>query len=445
MTDMPLVRLVDDDPDLLAAQVQSLEIAGFRAEAFTEPDAALRDLGTDWPGIVLSDVRMPKMDGFQLFERIHAIDPELPVILLTGHGDVPMAVAALRQGVYDFLTKPIGGGSLIAALGRAASARALVLENRNLRRLQHERSASETRLIGQSAFMMHLRETVERLGGAEGDVMILGPTGSGKETVARAIHRQSQRLARNFVRVSCATLDEARFDSEMRGSEAAGRGQRIAGQLERAHRGTLYLDDVEALSPALQARLLELIEDKAFVPTGATGPRPLDVRIIAASRADLGQCMKDGSFRSDLFYRLSGITLTLPPLAERREDIPELFQHFLLSVAARMDLPVRPITGEVKARLSAYGWPGNLRELRHFAEHHALGLSPFEPSASGAESQGLTDLVAEYEAELIRDALRLAEGNATAAMSRLRLARKTFYDKLTRHGIKPVEFRRTRT
>ncbi|WP_347265866.1 sigma-54 dependent transcriptional regulator [Paracoccus sp. (in: a-proteobacteria)] len=436
-----LVRLVDDDPDLLAAQAQALRLAGFDPETFDDPLAALEGLGPDWPGVVLSDVRMPGLDGFQLFERIHALDPDLPVILLTGHGDVPMAVAALRQGVYDFLTKPVGAGPLAAALARAASARALVLENRALRRQQQDAAARETRLIGSGPFMAHLRDSVARLAETGGDLLLTGPGGSGKEAVARAIHAQGPRRARTFVHVACAALDEARFDAEMLGSEPQGRAPRQPGRLEAAHRGTLFLDEIEALSLPLQARIMALIETRAIQPPGSAAPRALDLRVIAASRADLAQRMSEGRFRGDLFYRLSAVTLRLPPLCERREDIPELFRHFLLEAAERLRLPVAPVTGAVKARLAAHGWPGNLRELRQFAEGHALGLSPFDAPGPEAEPPGLADLVAVYEAELIREALRLAQGNATQAMSRLRLPRKTFYDKLTRHGIRPADFR----
>ncbi len=261
MTEAPLVRLVDDDPDLLAAQAQALKLAGFRAETFDDPAEALHGLGPDWPGVVLSDVRMPGLDGFQLFERIHALDPELPVILLTGHGDVPMAVAALKQGVYDFLTKPIGGGPLAAALARAASARALVLENRALRARPAEEPATEIGLSGASPVMVHLRDSIARLAERGGDVLIIGPQGSGKRTAARAIHRQSPRRGRAFTRITCAALDEARFESEFIGQEPAGSRQpRQPGKLEKTHRGTLFLDEIEALAPALQARLQAILD-----------------------------------------------------------------------------------------------------------------------------------------------------------------------------------------
>lgn len=442
MTDTPrLVRLVDDDEDLRLAQVQTLRIAGFAVEPFASAAEALEGMTADYPGVVLSDVRMPGMDGLELFDRLHGIDPELPVILLTGHADVPMAVSALKQGAYDFLSKPIGADALLAAVGRACQSRALVMENRALRRQARDEAAQGSPLIGQSAVMAHLRDSIDRLAQAGGDLWLTGPGGSGKTTVARLIHRQSPRRARAFVHVPCATLDEARFEAEFLGTEAQGRAPRSAGLLEKAHRGTLYLDEIDSLNPALQARILAVIEAGELWPAGAAAPRALDLRVIASTRDDPERLVRDGRLRGDLYYRLSGVVLALPPLVERREDIPELFRHFLLDACRRLDLPAQPVTPLVKARLAGHDWPGNLRELRQFAESHALGLSPFDGADEAAPERGLADLVAEYEAGLIREALRLSGGHAGRAMERLRLPRKTFYDKLTRHGIKPAEFR----
>lgn len=442
MTDTPrLVRLVDDDEDLRLAQVQTLRIAGFAVEPFASAAEALEGMTADYPGVVLSDVRMPGMDGLELFDRLHGIDPELPVILLTGHADVPMAVSALKQGAYDFLSKPIGVDALLAAVGRACQSRALVMENRALRRQARDEAAQDSPLIGQSAVMAHLRDSIDRLAQAGGDLWLTGPGGSGKTTVARLIHRQSPRRARAFVHVPCATLDEARFEAEFLGTEAQGRAPRSAGLLEKAHRGTLYLDEIDSLNPALQARILAVIEAGELWPAGAAAPRALDLRVIASTRDDPERLVRDGRLRGDLYYRLSGVVLALPPLVERREDIPELFRHFLLDACRRLDLPAVPVTPLVKARLAGHDWPGNLRELRQFAESHALGLSPFDGADEAAPERGLADLVAEYEAGLIREALRLSGGHAGRAMERLRLPRKTFYDKLTRHGIKPAEFR----
>ena len=436
-----LVRLVDDDADLLAAQAQALRVAGFLTEPFASAEAALSGLGPDWPGVVLSDVRMPGMDGFAFFQRLHAMDPELPVILLTGHADVPMAVAALKQGAYDFLSKPLGADQLAAALNRACQSRALVMENRALRRAQQETAAEETRLIGQSAVMQHLRDAIARLAETGGDLLLAGPGGSGKETVARAIHRQSARRARAFVHIACETLEEARFDAEFMGLDAAGRQGRVAGRLEKAHRGTLYLDGIDRLSPALQARLLALIEGAEFWPMGAAAPRPLDLRVIASTGVDPERLVRDGVLRADLYYRLSGVVLHLPALADRREDVLDLFRHFILEAGARLKVHAPPMNPAIRARLSSHDWPGNLRELRQFAEAHVLGLPAFDTAPEDDPAQGLSQMVQDYESGLIREALRLAGGNATRAMERLQLPRKTFYDKLTRHGIKPADYR----
>lgn len=439
---MGLVRLVEDDDDLRTAQVQTLRMAGFQVEDFGLASDALKGLTRDYPGVILSDVRMPGMDGLQLFGHLHALDPDLPVILLTGHGDVPMAVAALKAGAYDFLTKPVARDVLLAALNRAVSARALVLENRDLRQASHDAADAFPELSGGSEVMQHLRAALDRVASAGGNALLTGPDGAGKLTVARAIHRQGPRRTRAFVHLACDALDDARFDADLLGSETPGpRGTRQTGQLERAQRGVLFLDRVDALSPAMQARLSAILDAGEFWPAGAVAPRSMDVQLLASTSGDLARLAADGQFDARLFYRLSGTVLPVPSLAERRDDIPALYRHFLLATCARLNRPAPAMTGAVKARLSGHGWPGNLPELRGFAESQAIGVTPFD--AQGGEAPpGLSELVAGFEAELIRDALRLAGGNATAAMGRLQLPRKTFYDKLARHGIRPTDYRR---
>ncbi len=294
MTALPLVRLVDDDTDLLEAQTQSLRIAGFQPEAFSSA-AALQGLDADYPGVVLSDVRMPGMDGFELFRRLRALDPELPVILLTGHGDV--AVAAIRDGAWDFLTKPVGLDALTAALRRAVQARALVLENRQLRAIRSVPVAAG-QLLGDSTAMVQLRDTVTRLAEAGVDALITGPSGAGKTLLARAIHREGPRHARAFVHVACDTLDAARFDLDFIGAEAgqpgAPRHARLVGRLEKAHRGTLFLDRIDRLSLAQQARLLHVIEAREVWAAGASAARAVDLHVLAASQADLAAMVARG-------------------------------------------------------------------------------------------------------------------------------------------------------
>lgn len=437
------VRLVDDDQDLLAAQLQSLKIAGFQAEGFCDAQRALDGLTPQYPGVILSDVMMPGMDGFEFFRRVRLIDEDLPVILLTGHGDVAMAVEAMRAGAWDFLSKPVGLEELSAALRRAAQARSLVLENRLLRQMRGQRD-NHIQLLGVSSAITRLREASARLGQAGIDVLITGPTGAGKEALAQAIHAAGSRQARPFVHVACDALDETRFDSDFFGVEAghpdAPRNSRLVGRIEKAHRGTLFLDRVDMLPPAMQARLLHTIETRSHRAAGAAAARPLDIHVIAASSANLGDLAREGRFNADLYYRLSGVSLSVPPLSERRADIPVLFRAFLIEACQRYDLPLPEITALTRARLESYDWPGNARELRQFAEAQALGLSDSTQTEESAPAD-LATLMANYEAGLLREALRASKGNVTRAMSQLKLPRKTFYDKLTRHGIQPETFR----
>lgn len=437
-----LVRLVEDDASLRAAQLQGLRLRGFEVEPYEAAQPALAGITADYPGVILSDVRMPGMDGLEFARKVRDIDAELPVILLTGHGDVEMAVQALKGGVYDFLTKPVAGELLTATLRRALGARRLVLENRSLRDMRSHQDEAEG-LIGQTPVMVHLREAAQRVAEACLDTLITGESGAGKERLARFLHRSSPRRARPFVHVNCAAIAPERFDAEFLGlaGPAGGRGgARAIGRIERAHRGMLFLDEIDALPPGLQARLLNVIETGEIWPVGADAPRPVDLWLVASTRRDLPGLVAGGSFRADLRYRLSGLVLHMPPLRDRREDVALLFRHFVIATAARLGRPVPPLTPALRAHLESHDWPGNLRELMQFAERHVLDLDPGAAVAADG-ARPLAELVADYEAALIRDALRQAAGNATAAMARLGLARKTFYDKLSRHGIVPRDFR----
>jgi two-component system C4-dicarboxylate transport response regulator DctD len=437
------VLLVDDDADLLAALTQTLELAGFEVLTCASAVEALRRVTNAFDGVVLSDVRMPQMDGLALFRRFQTMDADLPVILLTGHGDVPMAVQAIKDGAYDFLTKPVSSDVLVPALRRAATARRLVMENRALRQAAAPRNVWPVALIGDSPAMTRLRDTIAQVADADVDVLIEGPGGSGKAQAARMLHRLSGRRSRAFVHVACASLKEDGFDLELFGT-ASGTGyaaasRRTPGRLEKAHRGVLFLDDVDHLTPAQQAAIFRALDAHEIWPSGADSPVPVDLRVIAASGGDLSLAVREGRFRSDLFYRLSGVSLSVPPLSARGQDIGLLFQHMLMAASARLKRPAPPITEAARARLYSHDWPGNLRELEHFAERFALGLTT---DAECAEEDGLAERVARFEAEVLRETLARCEGKAQAAMQRLNLARKTFYDKLNRYGIVIGDYRR---
>ncbi len=431
------ILLVDDDEALRVAVAQGLALRGFDVAAFDNAPAALKAVSRDFDGVIVSDVRMPGMDGLALFQRAQAIDPDIPVLLITGHGDVAMAVAALQDGVYDFVSKPFPMERLTAALSRALEKRRLVLDNRRLEAAAQNPGGSM--LLGDTPVMQRLRATIAQLAEAEVDVLIQGETGVGKGLVAQALHRGGARRARPMVAVNCAALPEAVFETELFGAAGGAGGLRPAiGRIERADRGVLFLDEIEGLSPSMQAKLLRVVEEREIWPVGASEPRHLDLRIIAASKVDLAEAVRDGAFRADLYYRLNVVTLVVPPLRERREDVPALFGHFLAEAAARLRRPAPRLTATIRDHLLGHDWPGNVRELAHYAERVALGLSSAALGEDGAvrgADEGLAERTGRYEAMVIRETLAACGGDARTAMTLLQTPRKTFYDKLRRHGI----------
>lgn len=448
------IIFIDDDADLLAAQTQALELADFLVQPFSNGPDALKTIDANFDGVIITDVRMPHMDGLELFKRIKEIDADIPVILITGHGDVPMAVQALKDGVYDFITKPFAADNIQASLTRALQKRQLVLENRQLRALHINQDPAKTILVGNTPIMIQLRQTVTRIASAGVDALITGDTGVGKESVARALHKLSARRSKPFVHINCAALREETAQAELFGVEAGLKfgpytsKTRTIGHIERAHKGTLFLDDIDGLSLSQQANLLHVVEARELWPVGAESPQSLDLRIFVATKKDLAQLVKAGQFREDLYYRLSGVTLRVPPLSERKEDIPLLFNHFLLSACARFNLPTPKLTLATSSYLKQHLWPGNVRELEQFAERYALDLddarAPGFSSRAGLGSQAetsLADCVNRYEAELIRETLLQVNGSAKIAMESLKLPRKTFYDKINRYNINLADYR----
>ena len=440
------VVLVDDDEALRNAVAQGLALRGLDVAAFDNAPAALKALSRDFEGVVVSDVRMPGMDGLALFQRVQMIDPDIPVLLITGHGDVAMAVAALQDGVYDFVSKPFPMERLSAALSRALEKRGLVLDNRRLEAAAQ--AASGSSLLGDTPVIRRLRATVAQLADADVDVLIQGETGVGKNLVAQALHRGGTRRGRPMITVNCAALPEAVFETELFGAVGRAGGVRPqTGRIERADRGVLFLDEIEGLSPTMQAKLLRVVEEREIWPVGAAEPRHLDLRIIAASQVDLAEAVRNGVFRADLYYRLNVVTLVVPPLRERREDAPLLFGVFLADAAARLKRPAPRMTAAVRDHLLGHDWPGNVRELAHYAERVALGLAwPLnaEEGVGSAANEGLADRVSRYEATVIRETLAACGGDARKAMAMLQTPRKTFYDKLRRHGVLIDSYRPSR-
>ncbi|MEZ5708937.1 MAG: sigma-54 dependent transcriptional regulator [Blastomonas sp.] len=440
------IAFVDDDRDLLAAATQSIELAGYDALPFTNAEQALASVTRDFAGIVISDIRMPGMDGLELHQRIAAIDPDIPVILITGHGDVALAVRAIKTGAYDFITKPYSGDYLMSSIERALEKRQLVLENRRLRQLAVP-GPSEWPLLGISDSMEQLREAMAQISATNVDVLVQGETGTGKSLVAKALHQNSPRARRKLVVVDCGALQGNRFGAELFGHETgAFEGARFArsGGIERANHGTLLLDQVELLPEAVQQKLIGAFDNLSITPVGGDRSISVDVRYIATSRADLAGLAAAQSFQPSLLYRLNSVTLHLKPLRERREDIPVLFQIFAREIAAESGRDVPKISADIWRHLNRHDWPGNVRELRHFTHNIVLGLhESLAPGGGAAQSatDGLRSQVAAYEASLIRDALAEARGSVKQALETLRIPRKTFYDKASKYGIGIDEFR----
>jgi len=436
------VILVEDDDDLRAASIQALTLAGLQVRPFSSAAPALKAITPDFTGVVVSDFRMPGIDGLQLFAKIREIDPEIPVILITGHADVFMAIAALRGGVSDFLTKPFANDHLIGSVERALNMRRLVMDNRMLRGLG---DVGDSPIIGETPVMLRLREQIAQLAKAEIDVLIEGETGTGKELVALLLHRMSGRRTRPFVPVNSGALTETVAEADLLGQAASvlghGRIDRV-GRIEASDHGTLFLDEIDSMPRTLQATMLRVLEEREVLPIGAREPKPLDLRVIAATKRSLRTLVAQGDFREDLLYRLDVVRLCIPPLRERREDIPLLFAHFTQEAATKLRAPPFRMTDAVRQRLIDHDWPGNVRELRNFAFAAAAGAatsSAEEVQASGRLS--LAQRVERFEAVLIREARQASSGDIRDTMDSLGIPRKTLYDKLSRHEINPGDYR----
>lgn len=444
MTPSPLVNrilLVEDDAAFRDALAERLGLAELSVTTAPSGDAALKLADAAFPGVVVSDLRMPGMDGRQLAARLAALDPELPVVLITGHGDVADAVEAMKRGAYDFLTKPFAPERLIETLRRALEKRALVLDNRRLTALAAETGESIP-LSGDSAAAVALRAAVRQLADADVDVLIEGETGSGKEATARAIHNAGRRRPKPFIPVACAALSDGVMEAQLLGHEAGfapGVVRRREGQIEQSHQGSLFLDEVDLAPRAAQLMLLRVLEEREVLPLGAAEPRALDLRVLAATKSDPAAAVARGELREDLYYRLNVVRLRAPTLRERRDDVPLLFARFLARAAARLGREMPPVDHAVRRRLLEHDWPGNLRELSNYANQVAVGLHDAEPD--DADGAGLAQKMARYEAELIREALSACRGDIRQVMARLQLPRKTLYDKMTRHGIRPSSHR----
>jgi two-component system C4-dicarboxylate transport response regulator DctD len=407
------VVLVEDDEDVRLGAEQALDLAGLRVAAFGSVEAARAAVLPGGATVVVSDVRLPGTGGLEWQRELLALDAQLPVILLTGHGDIAMAVQAMRDGAYDFLAKPFAADQLVAVVRRAADKRRLTLQVQALRRQLDAVQGLEAALIGRSAAIARVRQQVAALAPSAADVVVQGEAGTGKALIARSLHEHGGRREGPFVSLNCAALAEAEGGLPALVAEACG--------------GTLFLDEVEALSPAAQLKLFQALQAPSF-----------DGRLVAATRADLRALGDQGRFRSDLFYRLGVAFIAVPPLRERRDDVPVLFEHFVLAAARRYRQPVPELTPSQMAELLGHAWPGNARELRNVADRFVLGLLGDQllgPEAQGELPAGLAEQMALVERTILEDELRRHGGDVSAVSRVLRVPKPTLYEKLRRLGL----------
>lgn len=444
------ILLIDDEADVLTAHGQSLELAGFKVHAFGSAEAGLAAFSDGFDGIIVCDLRMPGMDGLELFRRVKTIDPEVPVILVSGHADIATAVDAVRQGAYDFLSKPFLPEQLVLTAERALEHRALTLEVRQLRDTRPE-AVEVGPLFGTSSAITALRRTIAQVAEIDVDILIEGETGTGKSLVASMLHAQSTRSRRQMVTIDCGAIPDALLDEELfgvvQGAYPAAYRTRV-GRLELAHKSTLFLDAIDAAPMKVQQKLHRALEVREITPLGANQSRPFDARVVAASSTQLTERVQEGKFFPTLLFRLNSLTLKIPPLRQRREDIPLLYSLFLDQATKRFGRKPSALTPEIYRYLRSHDWPGNVRELQSFAEQNVLGLWDRKLTAQHREPSPASDTlkgrVAEFEKAFIEQTLQDAAGDIRTAIAALGLPRKTFYDKVKRLKIALSNFRSER-
>ncbi|GGC09346.1 C4-dicarboxylate ABC transporter [Marinobacterium zhoushanense] len=446
------VLLVDDEKHIRLAAGQTLELEGYEVETLERAEGVLERIDENWPGVIVTDINLPGIDGLELMKQVRGVDPELPVILITGHGDISMAVTAIRDGAYDFIEKPFASEFLLDTVRRALDKRRLTLENRRLRQELESQNAPGPRLVGNNPRMVALRRLCNTVAETPADVLLLAETGSGKDLVARYIHERSPRRLKNFVAINCGAVPENLIESELFGHEAGAftdaKNKRI-GKFEHAHGGTLFLDEIESMPMSLQIKLLRVLEERMIERLGSNKLIPLDIRVIAAAKVDLKRLAEAGEFREDLYYRLNVVRIDIPPLRERRDDIPLLFQHFTLVAAALYGREVVELSAERMHSLLLHDWPGNVRELRNLAERYVLlGESctfDFDnrPIIGSGGGNGLTlpEQVERFERMLIHTELSNHGGSIKDTLEALGLPRKTLYDKMRKYGLDKSDYK----
>ncbi|WP_066640645.1 sigma-54-dependent transcriptional regulator [Desulfolucanica intricata] len=448
-----LVLVVDDESSVREVLTDIFKDNGYRVETASNGQDGLEKINILNPDVVFMDIRMPELDGIKALELINRRSEKIPIILITAYGSTETTIEAMKLGAFDYLMKPLNIREVLRTLEKAVEIKELIDQNQS-EPVKHAEYKSD-RMIGLSPIMQNVYKTIGRVANTNATVLIRGESGTGKELVARAIHYNSVRKNKPFIKINCASIPENLLESELFGHERGaftGAVTAKQGKFELADRGTLFLDEIGEMSPSLQAKFLRVLQEKEFEHLGGTDTIQVDVRIIAATNKDLEKSIEEGEFREDLFYRLNVVDIMLPPLRERKEDIPSLVEYTIECCNSEYNKGVTGFSDEAMAMLMAYDWPGNVRELKNLCERAVLmsngpiltledlpislkkGSKRFS-WIDEIEGESLKEIVAEVEREVIIKALEENKWNRSAAAHALKMNRSSFYAKMKELGI----------
>lgn len=446
------ILVVDDDRNFLRLIGMRLELAGYEVVTALNEDEAMSKAGGETFALSIVDLKLIHRDGISLMEEMHAINPYMPIIILTAHGSIESGVEATKRGAFNYLTKPFDPDELLLQIEKAIENQRLVSEVRRLEGLLKERYDFKN-IAARSEKMQRVLDLVSRVAGTDSTIYISGESGTGKEVIAKAIHLASERRDKPFVAINCAAIPETLLESELFGHEKGAftdAKRSYGGLFAQSHQGTIFLDEIGDMSLSIQAKLLRVLQEKRFYPLGSERPVEVDVRVIVATNKDLEAGVKNGSFREDLFYRIHVVPINLPPLRERKEDVPLLAEHFLRELSRRMKKDIKGISAMAIQKLMLYDWPGNVRELQNTIEH-AVAITQHDviseeivlptKDVPAAPLKPLKDAVEEFKRGYVVRLLELTKGNMTKAAELAGKYRPDFYNLVKKHNLKPQDFK----
>jgi len=446
------ILVVDDDSNFLKLIRMRLELASYEVTTAMNEDEAIAKVRGETFIVSIVDLKLAHRDGISLMEEIHSINPYMPIIILTAHGSIESAVEAMKKGAFNFLNKPFDPEELLLQIEKAMENQRLVSEVRRLEELLNQRYHFQN-IVARSGKMQKVLELVSRIAGTDSTIYISGESGTGKEVIAKAIHLASERRDKPFVAINCAAIPETLLESELFGHEKGAftdAKRTYQGLFVQSHQGTIFLDEIGDMSRSIQAKLLRVLQEKKFYPLGSGKPVEVDVRVIVATNKDLEAAVKNGSFREDLYYRIHVVPIDLPPLRERKEDIPLLAEHFLKEISPRMKKEIKGISAKAMQKLMLYDWPGNVRELENTIEH-AVAITRNDVISEGVvlpakdlPSESLKpfkEAVEEFKRGYVVRLLEFTKGNVSKAAELAGKYRADFYNLVKKHNLKPEDFK----